>query len=69
MELTAQFKSVLSVPIHCTLSNQILPVPSPKLARLNASAPNGIEEDLVALRNLPNNLNYQLMHIAVVCRQ
>ena len=37
LELAVQLMSDLSVPVHCTLSSQILPVPAPNLAPNNAS--------------------------------
>ena len=36
LELAVQSISVLSLPVHSTLSSHILPVPSPKLSPLNA---------------------------------
>ena len=39
LDSAVQFISVLSLPAHCTLSSHIFPVPSLKLAELNASAP------------------------------
>ena len=38
--------SDLSVPMHCTLFNKILPVPSPKAAPVKATEPEKMQEDV-----------------------
>lgn len=39
LKLAVQFSKTFSLPVHCTLSSHILPIPSPKVAWGNASAP------------------------------
>ena len=46
LELAVQLMSDLSVPVHCTLSSQILPVPASKLAPTRAAAPKRFRHQL-----------------------